>query len=407
MLLKNGIICDYSGTRKANIRIQNNKISQISPDLQPIDQEVVIDCEGKFVLPALIDIGVYPKNKVLSSKTLNTLSRKCLQGGVGSILLASDIKPLPNNESILELMNFIDSTLPITLLSSIYTFNEDQKITDIASLKNLGAKALNLKSQDLEGQNLLTLMHYAKMLELPFVITPYDTQLAQGVIDSGLLATQLGLPSIPYITWNKEIVKLCEISREFKSPMLLNITQPEGFEYVEFFNTKGAKITTQTPLHHLILDELEYQNYNTKAKMFPPLKSKSIKETLINQLQNNAIQCLTSLQNATYNSQKDEVFELASNGVDTINHYFSILYTSLVKTSIITLEKLLEVTSKNQAEFLNLNKGSIEEQKDADLIIVDLDHKFICEDSYSPYHGKEFYGKVCQMLLQGKIYGEN
>lgn len=408
MLLQNGTISDYSGTKKTNIRIQDHKITQIDSNLQPYENEKIIDCTGKHIFPALIDLDVSPKNKILNSKTLNSLAKKCLQGGVGSILLSAHTNPKSNNENILELIDFIDTTLPITLFSSIYTFNEDQKIANIASLKNSRTKTLHLKSQDLEGQNLLTLLHYAKMLNLSLMITPYDEQLAQGVIDSGQLATKLGLPSIPYIAWNKEIVKICEISREFHCPVLLNITQKEGFDYIDFFNQRGAKITTQTPLHHLILDENEYKNYNTKAKMFPPLKNKKHKEILLEKLQNNQIQCLTSLQNATYNSQKDEVFELASNGVDTINQYFSILFTYLVKTNLITLEKLLEITAKNQADFLGLeNKGVLQKDKDADLIIVDLNHHFICEDSYSPYFQKELYGKIDSIILQGKIYGTN
>lgn len=402
MLLINGTICDYSGTRESNIRIKNGKISAIDSSLTPEDNEEVLDCKGKTIFPALIDIGIYPKNKSLSTQTLKSLSEKCLSGGVGSILLYADYTPLAYTESIIELIELINLTLPQNIFSSLYPFDTSGKIGNIASLKNLGAKAIHIHSQSLEGQNLLTLTHYANMLDIPFICLPYDKELAYGVIDDGLLATKLGLPSIPNIAWEKEIIKMCCISKNTQAKMLLTIT--DTFEDILFFNHQGAKITTQTPIHHLILNEEVYANYATKAKMFPPLKHKDKQENLIAKLQNDQIHCLSSLQNATYNSQKDKVFELASNGVDVIHHYFSILYTFLVKANIITLEKLSELTSKNQANFLNLPKGRLEKDYDADLIILDLNANFKCQDGYSPYFNETLFGKVEKTILKGKIY---
>ncbi|WP_104697461.1 MULTISPECIES: amidohydrolase family protein [unclassified Helicobacter] len=402
MLLINGVICDYSGTRESNIRVKDGKIFAIDSKLTPESGEEVIDCKDKVILPALIDIGIYPKNKSLSTQTLKSLSKKCLSGGVGSVLLYADYNPQASTESIIELVELINHTLPQNIFSSIYPLDMQNKIANIASLKTLGARAIHIQSQDLEGQNLLTLTHYANMLDIPFISLPCDRELAYGVVDEGLLATQLGLPSIPSIAWEKEIIKMCCISKNTQARMLLTIT--DAFEDVLFSNQKGAKITIQTPVHHLVLNEEAYINYATKAKMFPPLKHKDKQQALISRLQNNQIHCLSSLQNATYNSQKDKVFELASCGVDIIHHYFSILYTFLVKENIITLEKLSELTSKNQANFLKIPKGRLEKDYDADLIILDLSSSFKCQDSYSPYFNQTLFGKIEKTILKGKIY---
>lgn len=402
MLLLNGTLCDHSGTAQAHLRIQDGIITHISPDLTPMQGEEVLDCSGKFILPALIDIGIYPKNKSLSTNALKNLARKCLSGGVGTILLYGDSHPQTNTESIIELINLINLHTPITTLSSIQPFDEKGAIANIASLKNLGASAIHIHSQALEGQNLLTLTHYANMLNIPFISLPHDSALSQGVVDEGLLATRLGLPSIPAIAWEKEIIKMAGISASTQTSMLLTLTQ--GFEEVAFFNSKGAKVMTQTPIHHLILDENLYEGYSTKAKMFPPLKSQEKRQALQNALKSGQIQCLTSLQNATYNSKKDEVFELASCGVDVINHYFSLLYTHFVKTNLLTLPTLLTLTAKNQATLLHLKKGSLQVDFDADIIIADLDSSFTCQDVYSPYHGQKLFGKIESTLLKGQLH---
>ncbi len=401
MLLLNGTLCDHSGMLQTNIRF-DTKITQIGTHLQPLKNEEVLDCTNLFIFPALIDLGIYPKNKSLSTKTLQSLGNKCLSGGVGSILLYADTQPKITTESMVELINLINFQTPINLFSSIYPFDDQHKIGNIASLKSLGGCAIHTQSQDLKGHHLLTLTHYANMLGIPFITLPCDQELAQGVIDEGILATTLGLPSIPSIAWQKEIATMCSISANTKAPMLLTLL--EGFEDVGYFNQKGAKITTQTPIHHMILDESMYANYSTKAKMFPPLKHQDQKNALIKNLQDGKIQCLTSLQSADFNSQKDEVFELASCGVDSIAYYFSLIYTYFVKNNIIDLPKMLELSSKNQADFLHLQKGSFQIGYDADFIIVDLKKSIVCKESYSPYYGEKLFGKVEKNILAGRLY---
>lgn len=404
MLLLNGTITDHSGSYQAHLRITDEIISEISPTLTPQENEEILDCTGKDLLPALIDIGIYPKNKSLSSSTLSSLNGKCLQGGVGSVLLYGDLHPLCNDANTLELIGFINSTLALNVFSSIHAFAPDGRIADIASLKSCGAKALHCKSQDLEGYNLLTLLNYAKMLNLPLILMPHDAQLANGVIDAGSLGAQMGLPSIPSIAWSKEVAKLGEISRFFCTPMLLTLADPKSIDYVKFFNTQGAQLLLQTSIHHLALEESHIQNYNTKAKIFPPLKNKASREALLQKICDGEIDCITSLQNATYNSHKDQVFELASSGIDTINEYFSLLYTYLVRTKIITLAKLSAMTSYHQAKFLNLPCGELSVGKRADILVADLEQSTICQDNYSPYFGQELYGKINHFILKGKIY---
>ena len=411
MLLKHGFICDSDIYKLADVRIEGGKIIEIG-SLQELEGEEVIDCKNKIIIPALIDLGIYPKNKAISLQSLRNLNQKCFLGGVGSVLLAGDTQPLLNSPSMMEWIELCNLDLGINVYPSAYGMIQKDKVADLSTLHQCGASALSVSSQDLRGHQLLVLANYAKMLDLPFLITPCDDGLSFGVIDEGVLATKLGLPSIPEIAFTKEVATLCEISRSLGVRMILNLVAPDGLKIIDLFKKEGLQVEVQVSIHHLVLDESIYEDYDTKAKIFPPLKSKLNQEKLIEFLKNHQISFLTSLQNASYNSQKDEVFELSSSGIDMISCYFSLLYTFLVKEKIISLKDLVALASSNQARALKLKKGAIQVGYDADLAILDLEQSFVCKDAYSPYFGKELFGKVECLLVgskntQGKINGSN
>ncbi len=401
MLLKNGLACDYHSSEVIDLRLENGRITERGT-LDPKDSEEVLECSGKLVLPALIDLGIYPKNKTLSLQNLKTLNQKCLHGGVGSALLAADTSPCFNQSLQIEWLSLANKEFGLNLYASILGLNEG-KITDIASLHALGARALYLKSSELNGHHLMVFANYSKMLKMPIVLLPLDDELGRGVMNEGLLATQLGLPSIPEVAYSKDCALACEVSRALGVEMLLGVYDLASFELIDSARSRGACISAQTSIHHLALNEKLCEGYNTRAKIHPPLKNQKMQEELLNHLKEGRIFTLTSLQNATYNSLKDEVFELASSGVDEISRYFSLLYTFLVKNQVISLQELMRLCAWNPAQFLKLPKGALDVGLDADLIVVDLEHQEICEDGYSPYFGMPLWGRVQHRILSGKI----
>lgn len=405
MLLKNGFICDYHQNQKSDILIQEGKIVEISPQIPAPQNDEVIDCDGKFIFPALIDLNVYPKTKSLSQKTLTSLSKKAIKGGVGTMLILPDTIPACESEAMIELIKSMEAISEGNIIASIKPTNTDKKINNISILSAQGGKAIYIDSS-IDGNNLLRITQYASMLNLPIICFAQDFEIAKGVINEGKLASELGLPSISPLCQTKEVAKFAEVARYSKTHFLFNaLTEPNALEMVDYFRAKEAKISIQTPIHHLILDENACKKYNTRAKLNPPLKDTKSQQKLVEALKNHKIDMLTSLQCADYNSQKDQVFELASFGIDVIGYYFPLAYTYLIQADILSLQDFFKIAAKNQADFLNLNKGEISVGKDADLMIVDLEANTPIIDSFSPYYPQNLSSKVEFMIVGGKIYG--
>ncbi len=400
MLLKGGQVCDFCTDEIMDLRIQDGIIIDRGKNLPIEEGEEVLDCSGYLITPALIDLGIYPKNKIFNLENLKTLDKKCMQGGVGSVLFGGDISLPMSMDTHIEYLMLANKTLELDIYASVLGV-KDGRVGDISSLNALGAKVIWIESKNLYGQELMVLADYSKMLNMPLFLTPLDPVLGSGVIDEGVLASELGLPSIPEIAYSKESAIACEVSRSLGIEMILQIFDSASFELVKFAKQRGARIDVQSSIHHLVLNEELCKGYNTAAKLYPPLKNEKARDVLLKCLDDGDISMLTSLQNACHNSQKDEVFELASSGIDEISNYFSLLYTFLIKPGLISQSRLSLLSSRNQAQILKLNKGVLNIGYDADLIIVDRDYSFVCKDIYSPYYGVELFSRVVWRMISG------
>ena len=411
MLLKNGLLCDALKECKADLRVDEGRgiISEIGENLAPKSAESVLECSGKVILPALIDM-TYPKNQVLSRKNLESLTQKALRGGVGSLLLRPESTPRIDHAAIIELVSSLDSSLSVHFLPSLAPTTLESpeskpKIAEVASLIFSGARAIYLESsaQNIDGYTLYKIAQYAQMLQIPIIASPQEPSLSEGVMNESQVSAQLGLPAIPPLAQTMQVAKLCELARYSGTKWVFDvISEVESLQTIAHFTQMGAQILAQTSLHHLILSDEHCAAFDTRFKLFPPLKDPATREQLRAHL-DSGISLLTCLQSDSYKSKKDQVFESASFGINALEHYFSLGFSYLVKSNLITLQRFSELTSYAQARLLSLPKGALEVGLDADLIIVDLQESFCVEDTFSPYNGERLSGVVTQVLLGGKI----
>lgn len=444
MLFKNAALCDYRGTKMGDVRVQDGIITHIG-HLSAYPNEQVFEVGGRVLLPAMIDLNIAPKSLSLSRKSLLSLAGKALKGGVGSMLLYPHTSPSCSENGSIELIKSLNAQSPIHLLPAISPLNAQGKLSDISTLHASGARAIFAFS-DTPAHTLMRIAQYAQMLDIPLICFCQDRDVSDGVMNEGLLSASLGLPSIPAYSQTKEVAKVAEML--FPLPIKLvfdTLVYPRSFEILsraygldsinawsinapDSINTESAKniesanathtesstkfatnahndynrlppsfkaqFFTQTSIHHLALDESLCDNYNTAAKLNPPLVDKASQNTLIDLLQNGSIHTLTSLQCADFNAKKDQVFELASFGIDALEVYFSLLYTYLHKAHNIPLEFISRLTSYNPAQILNLNKGALDEGKIAEFIIVNPDISFVLQDNFSPYNQQILHAKI-------------
>ena len=101
---------------------------------------------------------------------------------------------------------------------------------------------------------------------------------------------------------------------------------------------------------------------------------------------------------------------MASNCISGLESEFSLSYTYLVDSGVITLDKLVELMSQKPAKLLGLECGSLQVGGLADITLVDLDKKYTIDaknfkskGKNTPFDGFEVKGKVCVTVVEGKV----
>lgn len=384
MIIKNAKIY---GKELKDLEISQGLIQKIGENLQG---EEIFDAKGLTLLPSFIDLCVYLKNDKFSLNHLDLLEKECLKGGVSTILLR-DVMDFDEETFILFLQNLSHRTLQI--FSSVKV---KEPLKNIASMINQGAVALELESK-LNANILKIAMQYALMKKVPIFAKCLNEDFDDnGVMNDCLLSSKLGLIGMSEVAESSEVAKLKEIAAFYQSEVI--------YDYLSL--ARSLKIATDetilVSIHHLIKNENACENFNTAAKIKPPLRSEEDRAFLQNALKKGKIRFLSAMHCPKSLNLKDLAFDEAAFGIHSICEYVSLCYSFLVQNDFISWEKLCEATSLNPAKFLKLNSGEIKEGKEANLILFD-ENVSAKAPLNSLYSKDTLKGEVKHHFLKGKF----
>ncbi|EAL3930309.1 dihydroorotase [Campylobacter upsaliensis] len=384
MIIKNAKIY---GKELKDLEISQGLIQKIGENLQG---EEIFDAKGLTLLPSFIDLCVYLKNDKFSLNHLDLLEKECLKGGISTILLR-DVMEFDEETFILFLQNLSHRTLQI--FSSVKV---KEPLKNIASMINQGAVALELESK-LNANILKIAMQYALMKKVPIFAKCLNEDFDDnGVMNDCLLSSKLGLIGMSEVAESSEVAKLKEIAAFYQSEVIYDCLSL----------ARSLKIATDetilVSIHHLIKNENACENFNTAAKIKPPLRSEEDRAFLQNALKKGKIRFLSAMHCPKSSNLKDLAFDEAAFGIHSICEYVSLCYSFLVQNDFISWEKLCEVTSLNPAKFLKLNSGEIKEGKEANLILFD-ENVSTKAPLNSLYSKDTLKGEVKHHLLKGEF----
>ncbi len=407
MVIKNGVVWQEGEARRRDLRIEEGKILQIAPSLAPKADEEVLDAEGKWLLPGIVDLNVGLRDRTFTKPHLDALLQEALNAGVTTCLLRSDFSPAVDNPTFMQLLKSELSSKRPNLLFGIRGVREEESNTmnDIAILLKEGASVIQEYSW--RNSNLLRrIMEYAQMKEVPLFCYPEDPSLSNGgVMHEGEVSFRLGIPGIPEVAEISEVAKITAMSNYYGiKTHLQSLSTKEAIAIVARAKWENPGISCEVPIHHLLLDDRACEGFNTSAKLMPPLRDAKTKEALIEALQEGRIDTITSLHSPRSVLQKDRPFAQAAYGVDALRLFLPLCYTFLVKERIVDIQRLFVMISERPAQILGLsNLGRIEEGYRADLLLFDPSSEWEVEETTSPYCGTKLSGKVTHTICGGTL----
>lgn len=401
MVISNAIVCDAYGEKKADVRIEDGIITEIGSNLT--DNET-IDAEGAYFMPLLVDTNVRLQDSILNSNTIETISKEALEGGIGHVVLNADSTPAIDNEVVLEFaQNSLKNLQGADIDIMLNTLKEDATLSNIAILLKKGAIAPYM-STIAKNDVAIKIAEYAKMYNVTLFCKAEDNSLINnGIMLEGDVSSKLGLAGIPDLSEVLHVSRMIEIARHFKIKILFkSIASPRSISLISMAKKDGVDVECEVSIHHLLNSDESCENFNTTAKLNPPLACANDVKLLQAALKNDEIYSLTTLHRPNSPLNKEVAFYDAAYGCEGLENAFSLYYTKLVKSGLISMSELLKLTAQNPAKSIGLKQGEIKVGDEVNAMLFNQHATTTINNSQSLYNNEKLHGKILTVFQNNK-----
>ncbi len=174
-----------------------------------------------------------------------------------------------------------------------------------------------------------------------------------GVMNDGEVSARLGLPGIPASTELTIINRDIDLARRTGLHVhLQHVSTAESFEAIRSAKAEGINITCETAPHYITLNDSAVERYGTYAKMNPPLHSEADRQATVQAVVDGTVDMIATDHAPHTVEEKAAGMMSAPNGIIGLETAYPVLYTALVKTGLITAQRLIELMSVKPAELL-------------------------------------------------------
>lgn len=414
MIIKNGRIIDPGSKRDeiADILIEDGIIREIGKNIDK-ENEATIDAKGKIIAPGLIDVHVHFREPGFTYKEdIISGSNAAARGGFTTVVCMANTNPAVDNIETLKYINDLIKQSPINILQTA-TITKGLKGTEIVNMEELkkhGAAGFTDDGLPIMDSNIvLNAMLEAKKLNMPISFHEEDPRLINNSgINEGKISKQLNISGASHLAEDVMVARDCMIAITTGAKVnFQHISSGLSVDIIRWAKSMGADIAAEASPHHFSMTEDDILNFNTNAKMNPPLRTEKDRVKIIEGLKDGTIDIIATDHAPHSKEEKDREFSKAPSGIIGLETALSVGITYLIRNQHLTIMQLLEKMTVNPAKLYNIESG-IAEGKKCDLLIFDIDEKWIVNEFYSkssnsPFVGKELYGKVKYTICNGKV----
>ncbi|MBQ8942143.1 MAG: dihydroorotase [Firmicutes bacterium] len=419
LLIKNvRIVADgYNEDEVYQLLVSDHKIYKIDKEIKS-DTAEVIDGKGYLLMPGLIDMSCkLCEAGFENTSNIITVSHSAVEGGFTSLVCSPKTQPCIDTKSVVEYISSkVKTYSPINfyLYGSITKNCDGTEIAEMGEMISRGVIALSDGGTSIQDASILRhVLMYSKMFDIPVVTRCADKNLCKnGCINKGYYSTKLGLNGCPLEAEETIVARDLILAKYANARIHITKVSTGGSVYhLRGSRKRGINATADTCPQYFTKSECEADNYNTIAKVDPPLRTQDDIDLIIEGLRDGTIDVISSGHTPATIDTKDMEFENASYGISSLETALMVTFTALVKNNDFTPLDIAKKMSENPAKILGLKtKGKIAVGMDADLIIVDDKnaHKinaanFVSRAKYSLYDGEELYGKTLVTICGGEI----
>ena len=423
ILIKNGRIIDPDSKmdQVADLLIENDKIAAVGEKMNE-EADRIVDAEGCYVMPGLIDMHVHLRDPGLTHKEdIITGARAAARGGVTTVVAMPNTKPVMDDPSRVAYVNNKAkdyAKVNVLQVGAITKGMKGEELSDIEGMVKAGIPAISEDGKSVMNAQLYKeAMLIAKRMNIPVLAHCEDIHMVNGgCMNEDENSRKFGLPGISNAVEDTIVARDIIISRDTGCHLhLCHCSTEASMILLKLAKERGIPVTGEVCPHHFTLTSDDMVKDDTNYKMNPPLRTPKDVEALKKGLKEDVFDVISTDHAPHSSDEKNQSMQKAPFGIVGLETSVALTITELVDKGWLTPMQMAEKMSYNPARILHLDdKGSLKKGKTADVVIIDPEEEytidvkeFVSKGKNSPFNGKKVKGKVKMTICSGTVVYED
>ena len=334
------------------------------------------------------------------------------KSGFTSVALQPHSHPIIDNQSQVHFVQSKakDAATQLYPIGAITKGSLGKDLAELYDMKNAGAVAFGDYNRSVSNANLLKIaLQYAQDFDGLMIAFSQDSDLeGNGVVNEGMVSTQLGLKGIPAMAEELEVARNLYLLEYSGGKLHIpTISSDKSVALIKEAKSKGLKVTCSVAVHHLVLTDEKLHGFDTRYKVTPPLRADSVRKALLQGVLDGTIDMITSDHNPIDIEHKKMEFDLAKNGTIGLESAFGALLT------VLPVEIVVEKLTFGKSIF-GIKEYTIKEGNPANLSFFNPEETWTftkeniqSKSKNSAFMGQEMKGKAYGIYNQGKLVISN
>lgn len=413
-LIRNAKVFWDGAFAERDVLVDKGIIADISSSIVPVADALVFDMNHCFVFPGLIDVHVHLREPGFSYKeTILTGTRAAARGGFTAVGAMPNLSPVPDTAEHLQVQLDLIRRDALVHVYPYAAITKGQKQQELAELEALAENTLAF-SDDGVGVEQKEVMEQAMLRakRLDKIIAAHcevASLVKGGCIHDGAYARAQGLPGISSESEWLEVERDIGLVRKTGCRLhVCHVSTKESVSLIRSAKAEGMPISCETAPHYLVYCDDDLRDEG-RFRMNPPLRAAEDRRALIEGILDGTIDMIATDHAPHSAEEKAGGLARSANGIVGLEISFAALYTKLVKTGILSLERLLKLMHTRPSEVFGIGQG-LAVGAPADLTVFDLEahytvdpEDFVSMGRATPFAGERLFGRCLLTLCDGKI----
>ena len=415
-VIRNGHLVDPAQgiDGKGDVLIEDGKISAVG-QLGDVDA-TPFDAAGQIVAPGFFDLHVHLREPgAEESETIRTGGEAAVAGGFTAIAAMPNTRPPIDSAATAQFVVAEarrNSPAHVFPIGAVTKGQKGETLAEIGEMVEAGIVGISDDGKPVMDARLFRrAMEYSRLFDLPVIQHCEDLALSgKGVMHEGPTSTRLGLEGIPAAAEDTMVARdLILTGLTSAKYHVAHLSTRAAVAMVREAKARGLRVTAEVTPHHFTLTDAAVGEYDTNAKMKPPLRSDEDVKALIEGLADGTIDAIATDHAPHHQNLKMHDFDHAPFGITGLETAVGLALTRLD----LPMTRMVEVFSTNPQKIMRVEPWGLFEGSRADLTIVDPEKEWNFDVTKSrslsrntPFDGWKMRGQATATIVEGHIVHE-